>query len=160
MWLVYMLLWVVSFLAAEGVAFLTHKYVMHGFLWRWHRSHHSVRRYLLEFNDFFACVFLVPSVGCLLLGYFYGLTLLSFVGYGVMSYGVFYFLFHDVLIHQRIHCAYLPRNSYLRRMIYAHHAHHRRHARGGCAPFGFFIVPRHFSKKVASKSHNSLTQCF
>ena len=148
----YVLLWGVSFLAAEGIAFLTHKYVMHGFLWRWHCSHHSVRRYLLELNDLFACVLLVPSVGCLLLGYVYNLTLLSFVGYGIVSYGVFYFLFHDVLIHQRIRCAYLSRNGYLRRMIYADHAHHRRHAREGCAHFGFLIVPKYFSNTVASRN--------
>ena len=30
-----------TFIFMEGVAWFTHKYVMHGFLWSWHKSHHK-----------------------------------------------------------------------------------------------------------------------
>ena len=45
---------VVAFLFMEGVAWFTHKYVMHGFLWVWHRSHHTPRTGMFELNDLFA----------------------------------------------------------------------------------------------------------
>ncbi|MEQ9050459.1 MAG: hypothetical protein RLP11_09115 [Marinoscillum sp.] len=35
-----------TFLLMEGVAWATHKYVMHGPLWSWHRSHQkNIRTY-------------------------------------------------------------------------------------------------------------------
>ena len=46
-----------TFLLWEGVAWFTHKYIMHGMLWRWHKSHHTVHNHTLEKNDLFALVF-------------------------------------------------------------------------------------------------------
>lgn len=43
-----------TFLLWEGIAWLTYKYVMHGFLWHWHKSHHTVHDHTLEKNDLFA----------------------------------------------------------------------------------------------------------
>ena len=51
-----------TFLFMEAVAWFTHKYVMHGFLWIWHRSHHQVHNHALERNDLFALVFSIPSI--------------------------------------------------------------------------------------------------
>ena len=152
MWLVYAILWLSSFLAMELVAFLAHKYVMHGFLWRWHQSHHRVHYYLLEKNDLFAVVFAIPSIVCLLLGYFCDLTALIYVGYGIMSYGLFYLLFHDILVHQRLRLPYLPKNGYLRRMVNAHHAHHKRHTKEDCESFGFLIVSKRYANRSSARS--------
>jgi beta-carotene 3-hydroxylase len=59
--LVNSLVLVFFFLFMEGVAWFTHKYVMHGFMWVWHRSHHSARNGVFEKNDLFAFVFAIPS---------------------------------------------------------------------------------------------------
>ena len=40
----------------ELVAWASHKYVMHGFGWGWHRDHHEPHDRLLERNDLFALV--------------------------------------------------------------------------------------------------------
>ena len=42
--------------AMEFVAWSSHKYVMHGFGWGWHRDHHEPHDGILEKNDRFAIV--------------------------------------------------------------------------------------------------------
>src|SRR3546814_14738148 len=42
--------------AMEGVAWASHKYIMHGFGWAWHRDHHEPHAKALEKNDLFALV--------------------------------------------------------------------------------------------------------
>src|SRR3546814_7043543 len=42
--------------AMEGVAWASHKYIMHGFGWAWHRDHHEPHGHRLEKNDRFALV--------------------------------------------------------------------------------------------------------
>ena len=138
----------------EAVAYLAHKYVMHGWIWSWHRSHHRVHSYWLERHDLFALVFTIPSIACLALGYSYdALTFMRYIGYGIFSYGLFYLLFHDILVHQRLPISYLPKRGYLRRMMNAHHAHHKKHTKEGCESFGFLIVDRRYtpSKEPSSE---------
>lgn len=38
---IYFLIVLGSFLAMEGVAWFTHKYIMHGLLWTLHKDHHK-----------------------------------------------------------------------------------------------------------------------
>ncbi|HET9054499.1 MAG TPA: beta-carotene hydroxylase, partial [Cyclobacteriaceae bacterium] len=54
---------IATFLLWECVAWFTHKYIMHGFLWTWHKSHHTVHHHAVEKNDLFAVVFSLPSIG-------------------------------------------------------------------------------------------------
>ena len=42
--------------AMEWVAWASHKYIMHGFGWGWHRDHHEPHDNLLEKNDLYAVV--------------------------------------------------------------------------------------------------------
>ena len=41
-------LFLATFAGMEGFAWVTHRYVMHGALWCWHRSHHEPRRGVFE----------------------------------------------------------------------------------------------------------------
>ena len=59
--IVNILAFILSFLIMEGVAWTTHKYVMHGFLWILHKDHHQVRPGVFEKNDLFAFIFAVPA---------------------------------------------------------------------------------------------------
>ena len=92
-----------TFLFWELVAWFTHKYVMQGLLWSWHKSHHTVHSHALERNDLFALVFSIPSIA---LFYYYSQVVFNpymlAVGTGIFCYGVFYFIFHDIIVHQRI----------------------------------------------------------
>ena len=87
-----------TFLFWEFVAWFTHKYIMHGFLWAWHKSHHTVHHHVTEKNDLFAVVFSLPSIGL-----FYYFSLVNYnpyglaVGLGILCYGIFYIIFHDII---------------------------------------------------------------
>ena len=137
-----------TFLLMEGVAWFTHKYIMHGFLWTWHRSHHKVHNHALERNDLFALVFSVPSALLIMAGIeFPELRWLLFVGIGVASYGVFYLVFHDILVHRRVKIKFRAKNSYLKRMIRAHYIHHEVHTKEGAEAFGFLFAPRKYERQ-------------
>jgi beta-carotene 3-hydroxylase len=137
-----------TFLFWEFVAWFTHKYIMHGFLWVWHRSHHRVHDHTFERNDLFAVVFSIPSIFL-----FYYFTLVNYnpygiaVGIGILSYGIFYMVFHDIIVHQRIKWRPAKRSKYLQRMIQAHYVHHSKHTKDGCEAFGFLYAPKKYEPK-------------
>lgn len=140
---------VATFLFWEFVAWFTHKYIMHGFMWRWHKSHHTVHDHALEKNDWFAVVFSLPSIGL----FYYG-SVVSYnpyviaVGLGILCYGIFYIVFHDIIVHQRLRWRPAKRSRYLQRMINAHYVHHSKHSKEDCEAFGFLYAPKKYEPKV------------
>jgi beta-carotene 3-hydroxylase len=130
----------ITFAAMEAVAYLTHKYVMHGWLWRWHRSHHEPHDHALERNDLFAVLFSLPSIALIYLGYRSFAPLLA-VGVGIAGYGLAYLLFHDGLVHRRYPFPFKARSRYWRRLVQAHRLHHAVRDRDGAVSFGFLYAP-------------------
>lgn len=146
-WLINILLFIGAFVFMEGVAWFTHKYIMHGFMWRWHRSHHRVHPHPLERNDLFALVFSLPSIALIMIGYNYpNFGWIKFIGFGIMAYGIFYFIFHDVIVHRRIKIPFKARSKYLKRIIRAHYVHHETHTKDGARAFGFLYAPKKYEK--------------
>jgi beta-carotene 3-hydroxylase len=143
-----------TFLSMEGVAWFTHKYVMHGFLWIWHRSHHTMHDHKLERNDLFALVFSLPSA--LLIYFFWSVNpYMTAVGFGIMAYGIFYFIFHDIIVHQRIRWRNKIQSKYLRRMIKAHYIHHMKRTKEGAEAFGFLYASRKFELREVKAQHEA-----
>ncbi len=137
-----------TFFLMEGVAWFTHKYIMHGLLWSWHRSHHVKHPHRLERNDLFALVFSIPSIALIVIGYeFTQLNWLRFVGFGIMGYGAFYFIFHDLIVHRRIKIPFKAKSTYMKRIMHAHYVHHETHTREGAEAFGFLYAPKKYEKK-------------
>jgi len=138
-----------TFLFWEFVAWFTHKYIMHGILWTWHKSHHTIHDHAFERNDLFALVFSIPSIGLI-----YYASLASYnayliaVGIGIFCYGAFYLIFHDIIVHQRMKWRPQKRSKYLQRMMHAHYIHHSRHTKDGCEAFGFLIAPRKYEPQT------------
>lgn len=128
-----------AFAFMEGFAWFTHKYVMHGFGWVWHKSHHEPRTGIFELNDLFAVVFATPAIVCIYLGV-HGLPLLLPVGLGVTAYGAVYFMFHDGLVHKRYPVPMNGRSKFWKRLIQAHRIHHAVGTKHGCVSFGFLIA--------------------
>lgn len=144
--LIKILIAVGAFLFMEFVAWFTHKYIMHGILWTWHKSHHTVHNHALEKNDFFALVFSLPSVFLIYLGTYYDkFNLLLYVGIGILAYGIFYFIFHDIIVHRRVKIKYKAKNKYMKRIMNAHYIHHKRHTKKDCEAFGFLWAPNKYS---------------
>ena len=137
-----------TFLFWEFVAWFTHKYIMHGFLWTWHRSHHTVHDHALEKNDLFALVFSLPSIALFVISTsVYPSPYLFSVALGILCYGVFYLVFHDIIVHQRLKWRPEKRSRYLQRMIHAHYIHHSKHSKEGCEAFGFLYAPKKYEPK-------------
>lgn len=136
-----------TFLFMEGVAWFTHKYVMHGFLWNWHHSHHKKHPHILERNDLFALVFSIPSILLIVIGFeVEALNILRYVGFGILGYGLFYFIFHDILVHRRIKTGYKPKTRYMKRIMKAHYVHHEVHTKDGAEAFGFLYAPKKYDR--------------
>ncbi|MGD9904384.1 MAG: beta-carotene hydroxylase [Vicinamibacterales bacterium] len=133
--------WALAALAGmEGVAYLTHRYLMHGPLWFLHRSHHVPHDGRLEWNDLFGVAFAVPSILLIHWGVQDGSWRLP-VGVGMAGYGALYAVFHDVIVHRRVALRGVPQWPYLRRIVRAHLIHHKTHGRDGAVSFGFLYAP-------------------
>lgn len=126
--------------AMEGVAYLAHKYIMHGFGWGWHRSHHEPRTGWFEKNDLYAVVFAALAIVLIALGNA-GYAPLQWIGAGMTAYGALYFVAHDGLVHRRWPFKLVPRRGYLKRLYQAHLMHHAVQGREGCVSFGFLYAP-------------------
>lgn len=125
--------------AMEGVAWAAHKYVMHGWGWGWHKSHHEPREGVFERNDLYAVVF--AGIAILLIYFYRNGGPLLWVGVGMTVYGFLYFFVHDGITHQRWPFRYVPRNGYLKRLVQAHRLHHAVEGKEGCVSFGFIYAP-------------------
>jgi beta-carotene 3-hydroxylase len=149
-----------TFLFWEFVAWFSHKYIMHGFLWTWHKSHHTVHDHTVEKNDLFAVVFSIPSIALFIISTsVYPSPYLFAVALGIFSYGLFYMIFHDIIVHQRIKWRPARRSKYLQRMIHAHYIHHAKHTKEDCEAFGFLYAPKKFEpKKFRLKEKRQETQ--
>ncbi len=135
-----------SALAMEGVAWASHKYVMHGFAWGWHRDHHEPHDRLLEKNDRFALAGAAISIAFFALGSPLVLGARAWppgtwIGLGVLLYGVVYTLVHDGLVHQRWF-RWVPRRGYAKRLVQAHKLHHATTGKEGGVSFGFVVARR------------------
>lgn len=135
-WIVNLLLFWTAFACMEAFAWSAHKYVMHGWGWGWHKSHHQPREGLFEKNDLYVLVFSSVVIGLFALGVAYWRPLMS-VASGITFYGVVYSLFHDGLVHKRWPLPWQPRSGYFKRLVQAHRLHHATRSREGAVAFGF-----------------------
>ena len=137
-----------TFFLMEGVTWLTHKYVMHGFLWYLHEDHHRPRPGLFEKNDAFFLIFAIPSWLCIMLGLQNGYYWAAAIGFGIALYGLSYFLVHDVIIHQRFKWFTRSSNRYILTIRWAHKMHHKHINKEQGESFGMLYVARKYWEKV------------
>lgn len=130
-----------AFAAMEFVAWASHKYVMHGFLWSLHRDHHVKEPGFLEKNDAFFIIFALPSMLSIMFGSYFGIIWLVMIGVGILLYGMAYFLVHEVFIHQRFKWFRNSNNAYLRAVRRAHKMHHKHLTKEQGENFGMLLFP-------------------
>lgn len=147
MTLLFIAITIFTFIAMEVITWLTHKYVMHGFMWYFHEDHHQPRyQHIFERNDIFFVIFAIPSILLLYFGVQNGFNYLFFVGLGIMFYGIAYFFVHDIIIHQRFKWFTKTRNKYLVGLRKGHKAHHKHLGKEDGECFGMLFVPFKYFK--------------
>jgi len=137
-----------SIAAMEWVAWASHKYIMHGIGWGWHRDHHEPHDKVLEKNDLFALVGAAMSISMFALGSSLVMGPIlpwaawwpaTWIGLGILGYGIIYTLVHDGLVHQR-YFRWVPRSGYAKRLVQAHKLHHATSSKEGGVSFGFVLA--------------------
>jgi beta-carotene 3-hydroxylase len=148
-YLTYLIATVGAYVGMEFMAWFTHKFVMHGFLWSWHADHHLPKHQkhgFWEKNDLFFLVFAVPSAACYMFGSMVGPFWILFIGVGISLYGLTYFLIHDVYIHQRFKWFKQLDGWYSRAILRAHGAHHSKTGKEDGESFGLLVIDKKYLK--------------
>jgi len=136
-----------AFVAMEAVSYLTHRFVMHGFGFGLHKSHHVNRDGGFEKNDLYPMIFSSVAILSFTAGTFSpALRPLVLAGTGITLYGVAYLFVHEIYIHHRL-WSFKGRHRLLEWMKASHRIHHL----FGGEPFGMLlpIVPRALRERAA-----------
>ncbi|WP_344787931.1 sterol desaturase family protein [Postechiella marina] len=145
-------LWILVFLSTycfmEFMAWFTHKYVMHGFLWSLHKDHHKKDHdSWFERNDAFFIFYAIVSITFFLLWRYNDLWIGLPIGIGIFAYGLSYFIVHDIFIHQRFKLFRNANNWYAKGVRRAHKIHHKHLGKDKGECFGMLFVPFKYFKK-------------
>lgn len=146
--MLYLLITLVTFVLMEGITWLTHRYVMHGFLWYLHEDHHQKGPGFFEKNDAFFVIFAIPSWLCIMLGSMNQVYWVVSIGAGIALYGFAYFLVHEIIIHQRFKLFTRSNNRYIKAIRWAHKMHHKHIGKEEGESFGMLWVARKYWEKV------------
>ena len=146
----FLLLAAAAFAAMEVAAYVLHRFVFHGVLWRLHRTHHDPAHGHgdgLEWNDLFSAGFAAVALGLMWAGRAAPLASAAFpLGLGVAVYGALYFVLHDLYAHGRFGPVRL-RNGAARTVKRAHGRHHQSLSKRGQEPYGLFLFPPRYGRR-------------
>ncbi|WP_430905818.1 beta-carotene hydroxylase [Maribacter sp. 2-571] len=145
-------IWIFVFLCVfalmEFMAWFTHKYIMHGFLWSLHKDHHHKdHNSWFERNDVFFIFYAVVSMSFIMLGSNTDFWIGWPIGFGIMAYGAAYFIVHDIFIHQRFKMFRKAEHWYAKGVRRAHKIHHKHLGKEEGECFGMLFVPFKYFKK-------------
>lgn len=147
MWL-HILVFFVTFSIMEFMAWFSHKYIMHGFLWNLHADHHNKDHdSWFERNDAFFIFYAVVSIVFFLLWQNNILEIGLAIGLGIFAYGLAYFTVHDIFIHQRFKMFRNANNRYAKAVRRAHKMHHKHIGKEDGECFGMLVVPLKYFKQ-------------
>jgi beta-carotene 3-hydroxylase len=131
--------------AMEAFSFLIHKYLFHGPLWFIHQSHHKPRTSWFEFNDVFSVIFAAMSIYLMWDGR-ESFNIGFWIGVGISTYGIIYFIFHDWFIHNRVK-PFKTSNPYLLGIRRAHKIHHKSMDKNPSEEFGLLLASGKYFRK-------------
>ena len=139
-----------AFWAMEIAAYVLHRWLFHGVLWRIHRTHHDPAHGHgqggLELNDLFSVGFAAVSLGLMWAGRAEPLGVAFGAGVGIAVYGLLYFVLHDLYTHGRFRRLRMQ-NPAAQAVKRAHGRHHQSLSREGQEPYGLFLFPPRFGRR-------------
>ena len=143
----WILIYVTTFLFMEFMAWFSHKYIMHGFLWHLHKDHHKKDHgSWFERNDLFFIFYAIVSMSLVILWGEYGFWAGLPMALGIFTYGMSYFIVHDIFIHQRFKILRTTNSKYAKGLRRAHKIHHKSIHKGAGECFGMLWVPIKYFK--------------
>jgi beta-carotene 3-hydroxylase len=137
-------IFLLSIAGMEAFSWLIHKYLFHGPLWFIHRTHHQQKHQWFELNDLFSLFFAVVALWLMWLGHL-SLDYHFWIGAGVSTYGIIYFIFHDWFIHNRLR-SFKTNNKYLLNIRRAHKIHHKSMEKEPAEEFGLLVTEKKYNK--------------
>lgn len=151
----FVLLTAAAFAAMEAAAYVLHRFLFHGALWRVHRTHHDPAHGHghggLEWNDLFSIGFAAASMALMWAGRADPVASTAFpLGLGVALYGVLYFVLHDLHAHGRF-VPFRTKNPAAQAVKRAHGRHHRSLTKEGQEPYGLFLFPPWMGRRFERK---------
>ena len=142
-----------AFVGMELVSYAAHRFIYHGPGWFLHRSHHTPRRGLFEWNDLFPLIFASITIVLMMtaLADPAGSELLA-ATIGITAYGLVYLVIHDLYVHRRMKSLSF-KHPLMLKIKKAHMVHHMH----GGEPYGllFFVHPRHLKDPVDEHADGS-----
>ena len=148
----------VAFALMEPVAYLAHRWVMHGpgRAAAWHVPHHQARGRAVpaDTNDLYPAVMAGLTIAAMAVGaYVDGWSALLWAGTGVTLYGAAYLFVHDLYIHRRVGWFTWTWGP-LERVREAHRIHHL----FGGEPYGFLlpVVPGALRERASTIARDPL----
>ena len=143
----FILVLMLTFIFMEFMAWFSHKYIMHGFLWVLHKDHHKKdHNSWFERNDLFFIFYAVVSFINVYAWGEYSFWAGLPIGIGIFIYGLSYFMVHDIFIHQRFKIFRNSNSRYARGLRRAHKIHHKNLNKDGGECFGMLWVPMKYFK--------------
>ena len=147
-WIIISAVIIGTFATMEFVAWVAHKYIMHGLLWKLHKDHHQPDPETpVEHNDFFFLIFATPAIILFIIG-IKDFSLSFWIAVGITSYGAAYFVIHDLFIHQRLKVLRNADSIYFRAIRKAHKIHHKHLGKEDGECFGMLLVPFKYFKEA------------
>ena len=128
----------------ELMSWAMHKYLFHGPLWFIHKTHHQQRHGWFELNDLFSIGFAALALWLMWAGHT-SLNYYFWIGTGISTYGIIYFIFHDWFIHNRFK-AFKSNNRYLTGIRRAHKIHHKSIEKKPSEEYGLLVARKKWFK--------------
>ena len=138
-----------AFAGMEVTAYVLHRFVFHGLMWKVHKSHHAAGHTHgpFEANDLFSLGFAAASVAMMWAGRAGPLASTAFpLGAGVAVYGVLYFVLHDLYAHGRF-APFRTKIAAAQAVKRAHGRHHQSLTKVGQEPYGLFLFPPSYGRR-------------
>lgn len=150
-WIINLFAFFGSYIVMEFIAWSNHKYIMHGFGWFLHQSHHLQRKGWFELNDIYFLIYAGMSMTLCYFGW-KNLDYRFWMGVGIAAYGLTYFIMHDIFIHNRIKLFRRARWRYFEAMKRAHKMHHKHLEKENGEEFGMLFFSRKYFKILDAKN--------
>lgn len=146
---IHIIVFILTFCFMEFMAWFSHKYIMHGFLWYLHADHHKKDHdSWFEKNDAFFIFYAIVSIIFFFLWKFDILNIGLAIGLGIFAYGIAYFVVHDIFIHQRFKLFKNANTRYARAVRRAHKMHHKHIGKQEGECFGMLLFPWKYYKEA------------